>query len=101
MPPAGRVGDKAQSQADSHTCPACPHPTIGPAIQGSPDVYVNSLPALRVGDPGIHTACCGPNMWKADKGSSGVYINNKPAHRKDDATKHCGGNGKLIAGSNN
>jgi uncharacterized Zn-binding protein involved in type VI secretion len=28
-------------------------------------------------------------------------INSKPAHRMGDATKHCGGSGKLIAGSSN
>jgi len=68
---------------------------------GSPNVNVNSLPALRVGDPGIHAACCGPNTWKASAGSGTVFINNKAAHRLGDADQHCGGQGKLIEGSNN
>ena len=72
---------------------------VGPAINGSPNVYVNKRPALRVNDPGIHAACCGPNTWNAAMGSGTVHINNLPAHRQDDMTVHCGGVGKLIEGS--
>jgi uncharacterized Zn-binding protein involved in type VI secretion len=101
MPPQGRLGDKSFVPADAHGCVACPHPCTGPAIMGSPNVNVNSRPALRVGDPGIHMACCGPNTWKATAGSGTVFINNKAAHRLGDADQHCGGQGKLIEGSNN
>ena len=101
MPGQGRLGDKAKAQIDVHGCPACPHPTIGPAIQGSPDVNVNGRPALRMNDPGIHTACCGLNTWNAAAGCGTVFINNKQAHRLNDATKHCGGPGQLIEGSPN
>lgn len=101
MPPQGRLGDKSSVPADAHGCPACPHPCVGPAIQGSPDVLVNKRPALRVGDPGIHAACCGPNTWTAQAGSGTVKINNKDAHRQGDADKHCGGSGNLIEGSTN
>lgn len=82
-----------------HGCPACPHPTIGPAISGSPDVFVNYKPALRVDDTGIHAACCGPNMWTAKKGSGTVFINSKAAHRMGDQDQHCGGMGELVEGS--
>jgi uncharacterized Zn-binding protein involved in type VI secretion len=101
MPGMGRLGDKAQAPADAHGCPACPHPVVGPAIQGSPDVLVNNKPALRLGDPGLHTPCCGPNSWEAFAGSATVMINGKPAHRMGDQVKHCGGVGKLIEGSTN
>ena len=101
MPPQGRLGDRAFNPADAHGCPACPHPCIGPAVKGSPDVFVNGLMALRVGDPGKHAACCGPNMWNAAKGSLTVFINNLPAHRLGDMTAHCGGVGNLIVGSPN
>jgi len=84
-----------------HGCPACPHPAIGPATQGSPDTFVNNLAAVRVGDQGVHTACCGPNKWVAVKGSPSVFINNRPAHRQTDMTTHCGGVGKLVQGSPN
>jgi len=101
MPPQGRLGDKSNIPADAHGCPGCPHPAVGPAIQGSPDVNVNSLPALRVDDQGIHAACCGDNMWTAKTGSATVFINNKKAHRMGDQDEHCGGMGQLIEGSNN
>ncbi len=100
MPPQGRLGDKSNVPADAHGCPACPHPAVGPAIVGSPDVMVNYRPALRVGDIGIHAACCGPNTWTAVKGSGTVFINGKPAHRLGDDDIHCGGKGQLIEGSN-
>ena len=99
MPGQGRLGDKASVDADAHGCPGCPHPGTGPAIQGSADVFVNSRPALRVDDVGVHMACCGPNMWKAQKGAPSVFINGKAGFRLNDASKHCGGVGKLIEGS--
>ena len=101
MPGQGRLGDKSNIQSDAHGCPGCPHPAIGPAIQGSPSVNVNNRPALRVTDTGIHAACCGPNMWTAQAGSATVFINGKAAHRVGDADQHCGGMGKLIEGSGN
>lgn len=99
MPPQGRLGDNAKAAADAHGCVACPHIVIGPAVQGSSDVLVNNLPALRLGDAGIHATCCGANTWNANSGSSSVLINCKPAHRMNDETKHCGGTGTLIEGS--
>lgn len=101
MPPQGRVGDKAFNPADVHGCPACPHPVQGPAVNGSPNVMVNGMPALRVGDPGVHMACCAANSWTAAMGSGTVFINNIPAHRLGDMTTHCGGVGNLIVGSTN
>lgn len=101
MPPAVRLSDKAACPADKHGCPACPHPTFGPAVNGSTDVFINKLPAIRLDDPGIHMACCGPNQWQVAKGSPTVYVNNKPLARMGDKTKHCGGNGTLIVGSPN
>jgi uncharacterized Zn-binding protein involved in type VI secretion len=97
----GRVGDKAKIPKDSHGKPCCTHECVGPATSGSPNVQVNTKQALRVTDPGKHSKCCGPNTWNAKKGSSTVTINNLAAHRLDDATKHCGGDGKLIEGSPN
>ena len=61
---------------------------------------VNNMPAMRVGDKGIHAACCGPNKWAATMGSGTVFINNKAAHRLGDHDKHCGGVGQMIEGSN-
>ena len=99
MPPQSRLGDKSNVPACAHGCPACPHPAVGPAIIGSPDVFVNKMPGLRVDDLGMHAACCNTNMWQATKGSGTVFINNKAAHRQGDQDKHCGGNGQMIEGS--
>lgn len=101
MPPAVRLSDKAACPADKHGCPACPHPTFGPAVNGSTDVFINKLAAIRLDDPGIHMACCGPNQWQVAKGSPSVYVNGKPLARMGDKTKHCGGDGVLIVGSPN
>lgn len=101
MPEQGRLGDKSNVPADGHGCTACTHNCTGPAVSGSPNVFVNNKNALRVGDDGVHAACCGPNKWTAAKGSSTVFINNKAAHRKNDMDTHCGGVGKLIEGSPN
>lgn len=101
MPGQGRVGDRSTIPADAHGCLGCPHPSVGPAVSGSPDVRCNGRPALRVGDPGVHSACCSSNTWTAQTGSTTVFINNRAAHRNGDADKHCGGIGKLVEGSHN
>ncbi len=101
MPPQSRVTDYAFNPADAHGCPACPHPVQGPGVKGSPDVIVNGLMALRIGDPGVHFACCGPNSWNVQTGSGTVYYNDIPAARINDMTTHCGGVGNLIQGSSN
>ncbi len=101
MPPQGRLGDLSQVPADAHGCPACPHPCVGPAIIGSPNVNVNKMPALRVDDTGVHMACCGPNTWTAQAGSGTVMINNMAAHRQGDQDTHCGDSGQMTNGSPN
>ncbi len=101
MPEAGRLGDKSSCPSDSHGCKGCSHSVEGPAVQGSGDVFVNSLPILREGDMGVHSSCCGPNTWQADQGSATVFANGMPVHRLGDATKHCGGDGNLVQGSPN
>ena len=99
MPGVSRVGDLSNCSADAHGCPACPHPVTGPAIVGSPNVFANGMPVLRVGDFGIHAVCCGPNMWTATKGSATVFVNGMQVHRLGDMDTHCGGVGNMIQGS--
>jgi N-acetyl-anhydromuramyl-L-alanine amidase AmpD/outer membrane protein OmpA-like peptidoglycan-associated protein len=101
MPAAARLSDKAQVDSDAHGCPACPHPGVGPIVTGSGDVFINGLPAARAQntDLGVHAICCGPNIFTCKDGSATVYVNNKPLARMNDATKHCGGEGKIIEGS--
>ena len=100
MPGTVRLGDDALVKGDAHTCPGCAHVCIGPAINGSNDVFINSRNAIRKDDMGIHAACCGPNTYKSTKGSNNVFVNGKPLCRKDDETLHCGTTkGKFIAAS--
>ena len=99
MPEQCRLKDKSEVPADSHNCCTCAHKCIGPAIKGSPNVYVNNRPAIRVGDNGVHSSCCGDNTWIAEVGSEVVMINGQKAHRKGDADRHCGGMGKMVEGS--
>lgn len=98
---AARLGDQSHAPADAHGCPACAHPVTGPAVSGSPDVNINGLPALRLGDSGVHASCCGANTWQTVQGSATVFVNHQPAVRLGDATQHCGGPGTLIEGSPN
>jgi uncharacterized Zn-binding protein involved in type VI secretion len=100
MPSAARLADLSSCPADTHGCVECSHSVVGPSVSGSPNVNVNSRPAMRVGDKGVHAACCGPNTWKAMMGSATVHINGKPAHRLSDRDRHCGGIGVTITGSN-
>lgn len=102
MPPQARLGDMANCAADPHGCPACPHPAIGPAICGSPNVLVNNMPAIRKDDPGVHAACCNGNTWAVAKGSATVFVNSIAAARQGDMTKHCGKSpGTIVQGSPN
>ena len=99
LPNVARLGDIAKVPSDSHGCLACAHTCEGPAVKGSPDVFVNGLNCVRVTDDGVHSGCCGPNTWVAHVGSSTVIVNGLQMHRVDDATKHCGGMGTTIQGS--
>ena len=99
MPAASRKGDRALVPSDAHGCPACPHPAVGAAITGSPDVFINAKPAIRKDDQGVHAVCCGPNTWKPISSSGTVFINGKGVVRVGDQTQHCGGQGTMIQGS--
>ena len=96
---ACRLGDRSNCPLDVHGKTCCPHNVTGPAVTGSPNVFINGKPALRVGDRGTHTLCCGPNNWRCVKGSATVYVNGKPLVHKGDMTLHCGGLGRMIDGS--
>lgn len=101
MPKASRISDEANCPSDSHGKICCPHNVTGPAINGSPNVNINGLKALRLNDPGTHSECCGSNTWNCTEGSSTVFINGLPAVRQGDKTTHCGGTGNMVSGSDN
>ena len=83
MPPVARA-------TDSHACPQKGH-SINTISSGSGDVFINGLPAARVGD----ATSCGATIVT---GSSTVFINGKPAALLGAATSH---GGVIISGSEN
>lgn len=89
MPPAARIGD-------FHACPAvCPPPAPhvgGPIVAGSGDVFINGIPAARVGDSAV-CACASDSIAA---GSGTVMINGKPSARIGDSCAH---GGAVAAGS--
>ena len=101
MPAQARVGDIGHCPSDSHGALCCAHDVQGPCVDGSPNVFINGMPATRLGDPGVHSSCCGANEWVAGAGSMSVFINGIASHRLGDMTRHCGGTGKTITGSEN
>ena len=84
MPGAARKGDIGSAHKK------CYPPS--PAIEGSDDVFINGLPAVRVGDAYAMHGCngCKPHQRKAAQGSSTVNINGQPAVRIGDGID-CGG----------
>ena len=86
MPKAHRKTD-AGSGHDCHFPPSA-------ATGGSPDVFVNGLPQMRVGDayePHACPSCPKPPHGRAlAVGSGTVFVNGKPAGRVGDAID-CGG----------
>lgn len=101
--PAGlaRVADAVFCNADIHGFPpfVISLPTVGSFTSGSTNVFCNSRPAIRQGDPGTHVACPGPNSFVATMGSPTVLINSRMAIRGGDVTTHCGlSPGNVIQG---
>lgn len=80
MPAAARKGDLGSGH-DSHP--------PSPAIEGSPDVLINGLAALRRGD-NLEPHGCRPTPRTVAEGSASVFVNGMPAARHDDAID-CGG----------
>jgi len=83
MPAAARQGD-----------PGVVHCTAYTIASGSSDVFINNLPAARVGDqstvhlkPGGHN--CVPHTAPIATGSATVFINGQPAARQGDYLSGC------------
>ncbi len=84
MPESARKGDIG---SDHEKC----FPS-SPAIEGSGDVFINGLPAVRQGDAYAAHGCvvCASHERYAAQGSATVNINGRPAVRVGDAID-CGG----------
>ncbi len=87
MPQAARLGDICTGHA-------CFPPRAN--IQGSPDVFINGIPAHRQGDAWAVHCCTHPDIPHGchasvlASGSGSVYINGKQAGRVGDPVA-CGG----------
>lgn len=91
MPAQTRVGDNDTGHD------ACPPTALA---TGSPNVFINRIPAGRVGDSYITHGCTNhpPHAGIISDGSSSVFINRIPAGRVGDPVS-CGGS--VAAGSPN
>lgn len=89
MPAASRKGDICVGHG-------CFPPT--PATAGSPNVYLDKIPALRKGDAVAPHGCsnCPPHGRAVSAGSPSVFVNGKPLARVGDGVD-CGGS--VSAGS--
>lgn len=94
MPKATRLFDLGSGH-DCHFPPT-------PAIAASPNVFTNSIPAVRQGDAYAPHPCpvCAPlvpHPRSLAQGSSTVFINGKPAGRVGDDIS-CGGSAMIGSG---
>lgn len=78
----------AARQSDQDSCPLPGH-SVNPAVTGSPNVLINGLPALRVGD----RSACGDAVAE---GMSSILVNGLPIAFLGSATSH---GGMIITGS--
>lgn len=92
MPPITRIGDLSSGDP----CGAPSHPPI----VGSPNVFVEKIPAVRVGDQYADHACpaSSSHSSSASSGSSTVFVNGKPVHRIGDSVS-CGSTSSKGAGT--
>lgn len=56
-----------------------------PAIEGSPNVFINGIPANRQGDLWAPHCAAGCHPGSSSKGSSTVKVNGKDAMRQGDS----------------
>lgn len=93
MPPAHRKGDIGSG----HGCHFPPTPATG----GSPNVFVNGRPLMRVGDAYVPHPCvvghAPPHGRALADGSASVFVNGQPAGRTGDAID-CGGSASTGSG---
>ena len=91
MPAAARRGD-----------PGVVHCSGYVIASGSPDVFINTRAAARVGDPStthlVPGAPCFPHVSKIIAGSPNVFVNNLALARQGDALSACT---KIAQGSPN
>ena len=82
-------------------CNVCPHPWTGTITGGSSNLFINGIPAARMGDKG--SIICPHGGSFTITGSSGDVANGpKFARMTDEVTcTKCGAKGKIMSGSPN
>jgi uncharacterized Zn-binding protein involved in type VI secretion len=91
-----RVGDQCTGTCNAGSS-GHPRTFIGTWLTGSPDVFVDDLPVVRIGDTGITD--CGHQIV-ATGGSTSGFANDLSIHRVGDAvTVTEGGTGVSTTGS--
>ncbi|WP_082830726.1 PAAR domain-containing protein [Pseudovibrio sp. W74] len=90
MPAAYRKGDIASGHG-------CFPPT--PSVAGSPDVFVNQIAVVRVGDSVAPHGCkkCPSHGRSMSAGSGTVFVNGRAVCRVGDAVA-CGGSASVGSG---
>src|SRR4030095_13935421 len=85
----------ASRKTDPSTCD--PDGTDGPSNDGSANVLINTLPALRVMDTGTYPSSCasGASAWHVVEGSQTVLVNKRELVAEGHATLHPHGPGKM------
>ena len=80
----------------------CPHGRSGTNSTGSPDVFINSLPAHRLEDFG-NCNCPHGGTFQSVSASQSVFVNGRGLTRINDATVciNCGCGGVHVTGSEN
>ena len=104
MPAAARMGDPVigmtTGEHSGHTTPHLPMEFRGMVNQGSPDVFINGIPAARQGDQTLERDnCCGFSYGSVKIGSGSVLINGRPAARQGDPLNAHNGEGSIAGGS--
>lgn len=85
----------AARQSDQDACPLPGH-AVNPTVTGSPDVLINGLPTLRIGD----NSACGDTVAE---GMSSILVNGLPIAFLGSSTSHGGsiitGSGDVVVGN--
>jgi uncharacterized Zn-binding protein involved in type VI secretion len=85
MSQAATLTSVGNGQCCCHNDPTC-IPMIGVVISASPDIFINGLPAARMGD--LMQGTCG-HFGTIVSGASDTFSNGIPAARLGDITHGC------------
>lgn len=99
MAALARKTDEHRGVCD-HGLLCCPHVVVGEIAEGSPDYYVNGLPAARLND-GVTHDCphCGTGFISSS--SQTVMANGRGIARLGDAVTYPAGSGTITMASGN